>query len=126
MHVEQMHMHQSGIDSSLKETHTYLDKLYDEITRTLEKIGSREKYLNTQLEQQLVEFRTMQDQLAETRERYRQGSGGVTERTRTLAEVGTLVGVRLSRERTRTLAEVGTVVSGGDASCGASQLGFEL
>ena len=29
----------------------------------------------------------MQDQLAETKERYRQGSGGVTERTRTLAEV---------------------------------------
>ena len=29
----------------------------------------------------------MQDQLAETKERYRQASGGVTERTRTLTEV---------------------------------------
>ena len=33
------------------------------------------------------EFRTMQDQLAETKEKYRMASGGVQERTRTLAEV---------------------------------------
>ena len=36
------------------------------------------------------EFRAMQDQLAETKERYRQASGGVTERTKILAEVNTL------------------------------------
>lgn len=82
-----MHQHKEGIETSLVETGTQLDKLHDEITRTLEKIGSREKYINTQLEHLLQEFRHMQDQLAETKERYRQGSGGVTERTRLLAEV---------------------------------------
>ncbi|XP_064650800.1 intraflagellar transport protein 57 homolog [Lineus longissimus] len=87
VHVEQMHQHKEGIETSLVETGTQLDKLHDEITRTLEKIGSREKYINTQLEHLLQEFRHMQDQLAETKERYRQGSGGVTERTRLLAEV---------------------------------------
>ncbi|XP_074652911.1 intraflagellar transport protein 57 homolog [Tubulanus polymorphus] len=87
VHVEQMHQHAGGIETSLTETKTHLDKLHDEITRTLEKIGSREKYINTQLEQSLQEFRHMQDRLAETKERYRQGSGGVTERTRILAEV---------------------------------------
>lgn len=85
--MEQMHSHQEGIETSLKQTKSQLDKLYDEISRTLEKISSREKYLNNQLEHHLVEFRSMQDQLAETKERYRQASGGVTERTRKLAEV---------------------------------------
>ncbi|KAH3699822.1 hypothetical protein DPMN_074784, partial [Dreissena polymorpha] len=87
VHVEQMHQHKEGIESSLTETKSYLDKLHDEITRTLEKISSREKYINNQLEHHLVEFRGAQDSLAETKERYRQASGGVTERSRLLAEV---------------------------------------
>ncbi|XP_053408903.1 intraflagellar transport protein 57 homolog isoform X1 [Mercenaria mercenaria] len=87
VHVEQMHQHKDGIETSLTETKTYLDKLHDEITRTLEKINSREKYINNQLEHHLVEFRGAQDSLAETKERYRQASGGVTERSRLLAEV---------------------------------------
>lgn len=87
VHVEQMHQHKEGIETSLTETKTYLDKLHDEITRTLEKINSREKYINNQLEHLLVEFRGAQDSLAETKERYRQASGGVTERSRLLAEV---------------------------------------
>lgn len=87
VHMDQMQVHQEGIDNALKETKGNLDKLYNEITRTLEKIGSREKYLNSQLEHHLHEFRSMQDQLAETKERYRQASGGVTDRTKTLAEI---------------------------------------
>ena len=82
-----MHQHQDGIETNLKDTKSYLGKLYTEVTRTLEKIGSREKYINNQLEHLLGEFRSLQDQLAETKERYREASGGVTERTRTLAEV---------------------------------------
>ena len=38
-------------------TKTNLDKLYGEISKTLEKISSREKYLNSQLESQLTEYR---------------------------------------------------------------------
>ena len=53
VHVEQMHQHKEGIENSLKDTKSYLDKLYDEITRTLEKIASREKYINSQLEHHL-------------------------------------------------------------------------
>ncbi|CAH1796466.1 unnamed protein product [Owenia fusiformis] len=87
VHIDQMHQHKGGIETSLKETKVYLDKLHDEISKTLEKIGSREKYINNQLEHHLHEFRAMQDQLAEAKERYRQASGGVTERTRTLAEL---------------------------------------
>ncbi|XP_019625993.1 PREDICTED: intraflagellar transport protein 57 homolog isoform X2 [Branchiostoma belcheri] len=84
-HFEQMLQHRDGIEHSLTETRGHLDKLHQEITRTLEKIGSREKYINNQLESFLQEFRAMQDQLAQAKEKYREGSGGVTERTRELA-----------------------------------------
>ncbi|XP_054760135.1 intraflagellar transport protein 57 homolog [Lytechinus pictus] len=86
-HVDQMHQHKDGIETALSETKGYLDKLHKEITRTLEKIGSREKYINNQLEHLLQDFRGTQDGLAEVKEQYRQASGGVTDRTRQLAEV---------------------------------------
>ncbi|XP_033119673.1 intraflagellar transport protein 57 homolog [Anneissia japonica] len=86
-HVDQMHQHRDGIDTALSQTQGHLGKLHDEITKTLEKIGSREKYINNQLENLLQEFRTMQDSLAEAKEQYRQASGGVTDRTKVLAEI---------------------------------------
>lgn len=44
-----MHVHSEGITAALSETKGYLDKLHQEITKTLEKICSREKYINTQV-----------------------------------------------------------------------------
>ncbi|XP_005103543.1 intraflagellar transport protein 57 homolog [Aplysia californica] len=87
VHLEQMHQHHEGIETSLTDSRSHLDKLQDEISRTLEKIASREKYINSQLEHLLMNFRSVQDALAETKEKYRQASGGVTERSRTLAEI---------------------------------------
>ncbi|XP_071218723.1 intraflagellar transport protein 57 homolog isoform X2 [Salvelinus alpinus] len=65
----------------------YLDKLQEEIGKTLEKVGSREKYINNQLEHLIQDYRSAQSKLSEARECYQQGSGGVTERTRVLAEI---------------------------------------
>ncbi len=48
-HYEQMHSNSDGITSALSETKGYLDKLHQEITKTLEKISSREKYINNQV-----------------------------------------------------------------------------
>ncbi|CAB4010710.1 intraflagellar transport 57 homolog [Paramuricea clavata] len=86
-HHEQMQQHSEGIKETLTETKGYLDKLQLEISKTLEKISSREKYVNNQLEQLLSEYRGLQDNLAETKERYRQGSGGVTQLTKSLAQI---------------------------------------
>jgi len=58
--VEQMHSHSDGIEKSLTETKGLLSRLHDEITKTLDKIATREKYLNGQLEHHLNEFRSMQ------------------------------------------------------------------
>jgi len=87
IHLEQMHQYRSGIDESLTMTKTNLDKLYGEISKTLEKISSREKYLNSQLEGQLTEYRTLSQALAQNKEQYKQVSGGVTDRSRVLAQI---------------------------------------
>ena len=49
-HLEQMHSYRTGIEEALTTTKVQLDKLHSDIARTLEKIASREKYLNSQLE----------------------------------------------------------------------------
>ncbi|XP_068582316.1 intraflagellar transport protein 57 homolog isoform X2 [Cebidichthys violaceus] len=87
IHVDQMHQHRDGIKSSLKEAKSYLDKLQEDIGKTLEKVSSREKYINNQLEHLIQEYRSAQAKLSESKERYQQASGGVTERTRVLAEI---------------------------------------
>uniref|UniRef100_A0A668SIX1 Intraflagellar transport protein 57 homolog n=2 Tax=Oreochromis aureus TaxID=47969 RepID=A0A668SIX1_OREAU len=87
VHVDQMHQHREGIQSSLKEAKSHLDKLQEDIGKTLEKVSSREKYINNQLENLIQEYRSAQAKLSKARERYQQASGGVTERTRVLAEI---------------------------------------
>ncbi len=84
-HLDQMHSYRNGIEEALNTTKAHLDRLHADIGRTLEKISSREKYLNSQLEAPLADFRQLTDQLAATKEQYKQVSGGVTERSRTLA-----------------------------------------
>lgn len=82
-----MHTYQNSIEESLKETKNYLEKLYDEISRTLEKISSREKYINSQLEESMMRLRSYQDKLNEIKDTYKTRSGGINERTQILSQV---------------------------------------
>ncbi|XP_065888739.1 intraflagellar transport protein 57 homolog [Dysidea avara] len=86
-HYDQMHQYSSGIDNSLSQTKLHLDKLYQEISKTLEKISSREKYINSQLEHQITEYRLTQNKLAAAKERYQQGSSSVNDLSRELAQL---------------------------------------
>jgi len=67
-HIDQMHNNQGAIEKYLAETSAHLTKLSEDINRTLEKINSREKYVNQSLEHTLLSFRQLQDRLAEKRE----------------------------------------------------------
>ncbi|XP_075878336.1 intraflagellar transport protein 57 homolog isoform X1 [Nelusetta ayraudi] len=87
IHVDQMHQHRDGIKASLLEAKSYLDKLQEDIGKTLEKVGSREKYINNQLGHLIQEYRSAQAKLSEAKERHQQASGGVMDRTRVLAEI---------------------------------------
>ena len=71
-----MHSHRQGIEEALTTTKGQLEKLHTDIGRTLEKISSREKYLNNQLEAPLGDFKRLSDNLAAAREQYKSVSGG--------------------------------------------------
>lgn len=43
----------------------YLDKLLEEISKTQEKVSSREKYINTQLEHLISDYRNAQSKFSE-------------------------------------------------------------
>ena len=73
-HLDQMHSYRNGIEEALNTTRVHLDRLHADIGKTLEKISSREKYLNSQLEGPLAEFRQKTDTLAATKEQYKQVS----------------------------------------------------
>ena len=68
-HVEQMQQYQTSIEGAMATTQINLDKLHGEISRTLEKIDSREKYVNKQLDLKIKDFRVENDKLASTQER---------------------------------------------------------
>ncbi|VDO95309.1 unnamed protein product [Soboliphyme baturini] len=82
--INQFKTELSSVRESLEES---LGKLSKDIARTLDTIGSREKYLNAQLEPLLSKLRSTQDQLAEVKEKYREASGGIMERVKTLSQV---------------------------------------
>lgn len=86
-HYEQMQQYSNGISQTLQETQSQLDKLHQEISKTLEKVASREKYINNQLEGKIQDFRAKQDNLAVLKEKYNQSSGGVTELTQQLSQI---------------------------------------
>lgn len=82
-----MHSYQDSIEESLRETTSYLEKLYDEISKTLEKISSREKYINSQLDDPMMALRNYQDKMNDVKETYRARSTGINERTQILSRV---------------------------------------
>lgn len=71
----------------MAEARGHMDRLHDDIVRTLEKVSSRERYLNQHLQCPLTDFRIVQDQRAAIREAYRRASNGLVEKSRLLAEV---------------------------------------
>lgn len=83
-HLEQMKQLRTNIAADLSGTKTNLNKIYTDIGNTLDKIKTRETYLNKQLESPLIEYRSLQEELSKVKEQYRDVSGGVTERTRVL------------------------------------------
>ncbi|XP_072760765.1 intraflagellar transport protein 57 homolog [Anoplolepis gracilipes] len=83
-HLEQMKQLRANIATDLSGTKTSLNKINTDIGNTLDKIKTRETYLNKQLEPSLTKYRSLQEELSKIKEKYRDVSGGVTERTRVL------------------------------------------
>ncbi|KAF4522882.1 hypothetical protein B566_EDAN012936 [Ephemera danica] len=101
-HLEQMQQLQKGITTAFESTSSELESLHTDVAKALDKIGAREKYLNSQLEPMLVEFRKVQAELARTKEHYKEVSGGV--------QLGVSFAIYLfdvvAKERSRTLGMI--------------------
>ncbi|OAJ41884.1 hypothetical protein BDEG_25418 [Batrachochytrium dendrobatidis JEL423] len=87
VHIEQINHHQKTIQTCMTDTHVQLAKLHSEIEKTLEKIVSREKYINTQFESQIDQYRTLQDQSSDVRQKYNVLSSNVSELTNELSRI---------------------------------------
>ncbi|VDN11220.1 unnamed protein product [Dibothriocephalus latus] len=59
-HLEQMTRHKTEIEACFSESKGYLQRLHEDLSRSLDKIGSREKYINSQVDQLLTEYRCAQ------------------------------------------------------------------
>ncbi|KAM7542421.1 hypothetical protein Aperf_G00000008486 [Anoplocephala perfoliata] len=97
-HLEQISQHRRAIDALFGDSRGHFKRLQEELTRGLNKISSREKYINSQIDQELTEYRCAQDHLSEMKEAYTKASGGIAERTSKLAQ--------LSEEVERVKAEM--------------------
>ncbi|OUM61606.1 hypothetical protein PIROE2DRAFT_12343 [Piromyces sp. E2] len=68
-------------------TKSKLERLHKEIEKTLEKILSRETYINTQFESQIEENREIQDQLSILKQKYMSSSANVNDLTNQLSQI---------------------------------------
>ncbi|KAK3239465.1 hypothetical protein CYMTET_16032 [Cymbomonas tetramitiformis] len=86
-HLEQTHQHQQTIEDALPDSKSQLDRVESEVTGALEKITTREKFVNNQFEHLTREYRAVREQLAQVQERYNKSTENVAELTNELAHV---------------------------------------
>ncbi|CAB3410733.1 unnamed protein product [Caenorhabditis bovis] len=87
LHLEQMHTMQKTVEGQMKLIEPTLDQMSKEMSKTVERIASREKTLNNQLSSMMSKFRAAQDRRAELREKYKSASVGVSSRTDKLNQI---------------------------------------
>ncbi|CAF1112452.1 unnamed protein product [Adineta steineri] len=84
---EQRLTYKTQIASSLKDAEQMLTRFHTDISKSLEKITTREQYINSQLTDHVQEFHRQQDALALAKQHYRQCSQGITEKSQQLAQI---------------------------------------
>ncbi|EDQ91221.1 uncharacterized protein MONBRDRAFT_17952 [Monosiga brevicollis MX1] len=86
-HLQEMADNRTEIEQALTDTKAHLTKLQGDVSKVLEKIASRERYVNTQLDSLIHEYRTAQDTFSATSSKYKEASVTVTDLSRQLASV---------------------------------------
>ena len=85
--ITDMHKYRGCIESHLQDTIGSIEKLTANISWAMEKIVGREKYLQMQLETLLNEYNSLKNNLNAVNENYKQVSGGVTDKSKILADI---------------------------------------
>ncbi|KXS17536.1 hypothetical protein M427DRAFT_96950 [Gonapodya prolifera JEL478] len=68
-HLEQMKTTEQAITSSFSDAKSQLSRLHNEISTSLEKISSREKYINAQFGSQANEYRVISEQISDVKQK---------------------------------------------------------
>ncbi|CAF3563071.1 unnamed protein product [Rotaria sp. Silwood1] len=84
---EQRLTYKTQIATSLKDAEQMLTRFHTDIAKSLEKIITREQYINSQLNDYLHEFHRQQDLLAQAKQHYRHCSSGITDKSQQLAQI---------------------------------------
>jgi len=85
--LKQMKEHKLTMNESIEKVKPLLYSLCNTLGETMEKVYSREQYLNSSLDGLLVEYRNSQDELAQVNEHYRSLSNGIVERQDMLLKI---------------------------------------
>ncbi|CAH8651250.1 unnamed protein product [Schistosoma guineensis] len=91
-HLDQMKQLIMEIETTFQDAKSQLIRLHDDLNSDVDKINNREKYMNNQVEPLLAQYRTVQDNLNDINAKYREASGGITTRSRTLSEISEELG----------------------------------
>ncbi|KAI8911659.1 intra-flagellar transport protein 57 [Gorgonomyces haynaldii] len=87
IHLQQMDYHEKSIKELMEITETQLKKISNEIQQTLEQISSREKYINSQFEPLIEQYKSIQDQSSDLKQKYTVSSSTVSELTNELSKI---------------------------------------
>ena len=111
-HVEQTHHYHRGIQKSFPEAKSALEKVRLAVEDSVEKLGTREKYINHQFENLTSEYRSVREQLGVVQEKYNRNAEVLAEKTNELARISEeLEAVKLTmEERGETISDTSPLV----------------
>nr|CAG4651191.1 EOG090X0ADS [Simocephalus serrulatus]SVE94396.1 EOG090X0ADS [Simocephalus serrulatus] len=85
--LDLLYKYNASVSNTMNSSRTMLQKISTDIEKNMERIETREKYLNTQLSGLLNQYSKTREQLKQVEEKYSQFSVGIEERNRKLNQL---------------------------------------
>lgn len=125
LHLQQLNHNREQLVESLNSTKDSISKLTNSVTKDMEKVQLREKYIQDQFEPLINEYISIKNRLEELNQKYASQSSGVTTKSATLSEItDELEGIKAEmEERGSTMTDGTPLVS---LRKGLSQLKSEV
>lgn len=86
-HLEEVHDHKKKISSSWPESKSVLERLRGDLNTSLDKLITREKFLNEQYEHLISQYRASRTQLTEVQETYNKRTESISDRNNELHRI---------------------------------------
>lgn len=87
IYLDHMHQHNNRIRSLMEDSKSYLVRLQEDTSKSLEKFNSKEKCISKKLEPVIQEYLSIQARLQEEQERYEQANARVMEKRQELTDI---------------------------------------